>query len=311
MNTRKEIHVQYKLIQVPGYENSVLSDISAKLLGIRFFDKQGIIFSSVKEKTPTFLNATVQSSSNRLNLIQIEVIADLRVGDNLQDHVGNLVLNFEAKHAEPIFWKEAALPSNILRYKLHATGPYTSLCGIEGLAFLNTKYNDARLDWPDAEIHLLSGSVATDYTQAFRQRIGLPEEVYDKVYKPYIGKNSFSFFPALLRPKSRGAVRLKSDDPYEYPLIDFNLFQYEEDLDKVVDIMKQCVNIVANTTAFKKIAAKMFTIKVPGCENYEIYSDNYLRCLARDYPFNAYHPSGTCKMGDADDETTVVDPELK
>ncbi|GBO31818.1 hypothetical protein AVEN_81721-1 [Araneus ventricosus] len=59
--------------------------------------------------------------------------------------------------------------------------------------------------------------------------------VYDKVYKPYLGKNSFTFFPALLRPKSRGTVRLKSDDPYEDPLIDFNLFQYEEDLDKVVD----------------------------------------------------------------------------
>ncbi|GBM41026.1 Glucose dehydrogenase [FAD, quinone] [Araneus ventricosus] len=75
--------------------------------------------------------------------------------------------------------------------------------------------------------------------------------------------------------------------------------------------MKQCVNIVANTTAFKKIGAKMFTIKVPGCDKYEIYSDNYLRCLAREYPFNIYHPSGTCKMGDVDDETTVVDPELK
>ncbi|GBM86013.1 Glucose dehydrogenase [FAD, quinone] [Araneus ventricosus] len=75
--------------------------------------------------------------------------------------------------------------------------------------------------------------------------------------------------------------------------------------------MKQCVNIVANTTAFKKLGAKMFTIKVPGCEKYEIYSDNYLRCLARNYPFNVYHSSDTCKMGDADDETTVVDRELK
>ncbi|GBN60215.1 hypothetical protein AVEN_272442-1, partial [Araneus ventricosus] len=59
--------------------------------------------------------------------------------------------------------------------------------------------------------------------------------VYNKVYKPYLGKNTFTFFPVLLRPKSRGTVRLKSVDPYEYPLIDFNLFQYEEDLDKVVD----------------------------------------------------------------------------
>ncbi|GBO44485.1 hypothetical protein AVEN_104963-1, partial [Araneus ventricosus] len=87
------------------------------------------------------------------------------------------VLNFEAKHADPIFLKKAALPSSLLEYKLHATGPTTSLSGIEGMAFLNTKYNDARLDWPDVEIHLISGSPATDYTQTFRQSVGMPDEV--------------------------------------------------------------------------------------------------------------------------------------
>ncbi|GBN33898.1 L-sorbose 1-dehydrogenase, partial [Araneus ventricosus] len=222
----------------------VLINKNKEAYGVRF-EKDGyvhdirarkeVIVSGGSINSPQILMLSGIGPKEHLENFGIEVIADLRVGDNLQDHVGNVVLSFEAKHAEPIFWKEVTSPSNLISYKLYETGQYTSLCGVEGLAFLNTEYNDAKLDWPDAEIHLISVSQATDYSQAFRQRVGLPEEVYDKVYKPYFGKNSFTFFPVLLRPKSRGTVRLKSDDPYEHPLIDFNLFQYEEDLDKVVD----------------------------------------------------------------------------
>ncbi|GBN09727.1 Glucose dehydrogenase [FAD, quinone] [Araneus ventricosus] len=303
-----------------AYVQKVLINNDKEAYGVRF-EKDGdiydirarkeVIMSGGAINSPQILMLSGIGPKEHLENFGIEVIVDLPVGDNLQDHVGNVVLNFEAEHAEAIFLTLALSPSSLLEYILHATGPISSLSTIEGMAFLNTKYNDARLDWPDVEIHLISGSAATDYTQIFRQSVGMPDEVYNTVYKPYIGKNTFTFFPVLLRPKSRGTVRLNSNDSYEYPLIDFNLFQYEEDLDKVVDIMKQCVNIVTNTTAFEKIGAQMFTIKVPGCEKFDIYSDNYLRCLARNYPINIYHPSGTCKMGDEDDETTVVDPELK
>ncbi|GIY85359.1 glucose dehydrogenase [Caerostris extrusa] len=72
-----------------------------------------------------------------------------------------------------------------------------------------------------------------------------------------------------------------------------------------------CVDLVQNTEAFKKIGAKMFETKFPGCESHELYSDAYLRCIARNYAFNFYHPVGTCKMGDPNDDTTVVDPRLR
>ncbi|GBN17743.1 L-sorbose 1-dehydrogenase [Araneus ventricosus] len=234
---RDNLHIVNK-----AYVQKVLINNDKEAYGVRF-EKDGdiydirarkeVIVSGGSINSPQILMLSGIGPKEHLEDFGIEVIADLPVGDNLQDHVGNVVLNFEAKHADPIFLKEAALPSSLLEYKLHATGPTTSLSGIEGMAFLNTKYNDARLDWPDVEIHLISGSPATDYTQTFRQSVGMPDEVYNKVYKPYLGKSTFTFFPVLLRPKSRGTVRLKSDDPYEYPLIDFNLFQYEEDLDKV------------------------------------------------------------------------------
>ncbi|XP_055946235.1 L-sorbose 1-dehydrogenase-like [Argiope bruennichi] len=303
-----------------AYVQKILISKNKNAYGARF-QKEGkihdirarkeVLLSSGAINSPQILMLSGIGPKEHLEDLGIEVIADLPVGNNLQDHVGNVILNFKTKYPEPILMKKAILPTSLLKYKLEATGPDTTLCGIEGMAFLNTKYNDANLDWPDVQIILLSGSLATDSTGITRQAFGISEETYEKVYNPYIGENTFTFFPVLLKPKSRGTIRLKSDDPYAYPLIDFNLFEHKEDLNKVVDIMKQCVNMVTNTSAFEKIGAKMFSIKMPGCEKHEIYSDTYLRCVAKGYPLNIYHPSGTCKMGNPDDETTVVDPELK
>lgn len=75
--------------------------------------------------------------------------------------------------------------------------------------------------------------------------------------------------------------------------------------------MKECVNIVQKTKAFQAIGAKMFTTKFPGCEEFPLYSHNYVRCVARKYTFTLFHPVGTCKMGSVRDKTSVVDPQLR
>lgn len=46
------------------------------------------------------------------------------------------------------------------------------------MAYINTKYNDPKLDWPDAEIHLASGSPASDYGIILKDATGITDEVY-------------------------------------------------------------------------------------------------------------------------------------
>lgn len=40
------------------------------------------------------------------------------------------------------------------QYVLNERGPMTSLGGLEGVAFVNTKYANVSLDWPDIQFHM-------------------------------------------------------------------------------------------------------------------------------------------------------------
>jgi len=51
------------------------------------------------------------------------------------------------------------------------------LGAVEGLAFVNTKYANISDDWPDFEIHMVSGTITTDDGRGLTQYAGLTEEV--------------------------------------------------------------------------------------------------------------------------------------
>ncbi|EEC20003.1 glucose dehydrogenase, putative [Ixodes scapularis] len=189
-------------------------------------------------------------------------------------------------------------------------GPLTVLGGVEGIGFLRTKYNAESDDWPDAEIHFVSSSPAADGGHTIRRVMGMTDELFNRVYKPYLNMDSFTMYPVLLRPKSRGWIKLRSADPNDHPVIDPRYLTELQDVLVLVEAMKQLIAL-GLSEPFRKFDAQIFTTDFPGCEAYAPYSDEHLACLARTYTATIYHPSGTCRMGDARDPTTVVDPQLR
>ena len=127
------------------------------------------------------------------------------------------------------------------------------------------------------------------------------------VYKPYEGLNTFAIYPMLLRPESRGQIRLKSTDPFQYPAIQPNIFDKERDVDIIVEGMKFALKI-AQTQPFQRYNAQPFQTKFPGCTDLELYSDEYLRCMAKTYTFISWHPCGTVKMGAESDSDFCCRP---
>lgn len=65
------------------------------------------------------------------------------------------------------------------------------------------------------------------------------------------------------------------------------------------------------TKAFKDFGVKLIETHRPGCEHFTYDSDNYWRCVIRAESVTMFHPTSTCKMGRKDDNTTVVDSQLR
>jgi choline dehydrogenase len=90
---------------------------------------------------------------------------------------------------------------------------------------------------------------------------------------------------AYMRPRSRGTVRLASDDPKQHPLIDPNYWADPHDREMSLRGIKMAREI------FKQPALKDYILaeRVPGLD--------------------VHHPTSTCAMGMKDD--SVVDLELR
>ncbi|SDN03484.1 GMC family oxidoreductase [Ensifer sp. YR511] len=109
--------------------------------------------------------------------------------------------------------------------------------------------------------------------------------------------------PCVLRPKSRGEVRLRSTNPADAPLIDPRYLSDPDDLRLSVAALRRAREI---------LAARAFLPYVEREEAYpgrEVKSDAALAEYVRDRGKTVYHPVGTCRMGK--DDGSVVDPELR
>lgn len=63
------------------------------------------------------------------------------------------------------------------------SGPFTVPGGVEGLAYIHTKYNDDKKGRPDMELIFASGSLIADNGEATRRGIGVTDDIYNTAFK--------------------------------------------------------------------------------------------------------------------------------
>ena len=147
----------------------------------------------------------------------IPIIKDLPVGENLMDHYGTGALTFLVdKPVTLVQTRYENIPS-VLKYAMFGSGPLTVLGGVEALAWIPTKYSNRSIDFPDIEFHIVSGSAASDGGRQIRKVHGISDKMW-QMFQPLAYRDTWSIIPMILRPKSRGSVRLKSANPYEKPI---------------------------------------------------------------------------------------------
>lgn len=112
------------------------------------------------------------------------------------------------------------------------------------------RYSDKNSDWPDIQLLCSSYADNTDGGVYSKRATGLSDDYYNQAYEPILYRDSFSIVPMLLRPKSRGEIRLKSQNPYDPPLIFPNYFQREEDVKVLV---KNSKNFLRSDTFYDEV----------------------------------------------------------
>jgi len=235
--------------------------------------------------SPQLLLLSGIGPADELRTLNIEPVVDLPgVGRNLQDHA-SVAMVYDASGAST-FDSELRLDRMalaVVRWYLSGGGAIGTLpVGAQG--FIRTREG---LDRPD--LQLLISPVAMD------ARIWFPG------WRAPRG-HAFSVANVLLHPESRGCVKLRSADPKDKPLIQFNLLQAEEDRAAFRRYVRFTRNFFATEPACGLISREV----TPGSA---IQTDAEIDAFVRSRIGTAMHPTSTCAMGTGAD--AVLDTELR
>jgi choline dehydrogenase len=244
-----------------------------------------VILSGGTFNSPQLLLLSGIGPADELREVGIEPLLDLPgVGRNLQDHA-SIAMVYDAS-GPFTFDKELRLDRMllaVLRWHLNGSGVIGDLpVGAQG--FIRTRES---LDRPD--LQLLISPVAMD------ARVWFPG------WRAPRG-HAFSVANVLLHPQSRGWVTLRSADPKDKPLIQFNLLQAEDDRAAFRRYIRFTRNFFAAHPASGLISREV----VPGAE---IQTDAQIDAFVRSRIGTAMHPTSTCAMGTGAE--AVLDTELK
>ncbi|KAF2886176.1 hypothetical protein ILUMI_19997 [Ignelater luminosus] len=264
--------------------------------------KKEIIVSAGAFGSPQLLMLSGIGPKAHLEELGIPVVQSLAVGENLHDQPAYYDLNFETNYTQ----LSTPLRDQVEEY-LKGYGSLTISGNTQGVAFLQTKLTKIP-GYPDIEIVIIPSINTVDYVpKAYHYN----DDFIENMWKKIDTSRTFTFLVIALRPKSRGILKLKSKDPYDYPLIDINLFSDPkgEDLLTLYEGIQLALDMT-KANAFRKIDAKLLRASLSICEQYEYLSKAYWYCQMRQIGFHISHPVGTCKMGPDPNKGDVVNHEL-
>jgi choline dehydrogenase len=242
-----------------------------------------VIVASSSINSPALLKLSGIGPAAELRQHGIEVVADRPgVGENLQDH---LEFYFQVACREPItlYSTMNTLSKAVIGARwLALHDGLGSTNHFETCGFIRSR---AGIRWPDIQYHFLPAAIAYDGSTMMTC-------------------HGFQAHVGPMRSKSRGHVRLRSADPFDKPSILFNYMSHPDDREE----MRACVRLTREIfaqPAFDPYRAEELS---PGAD---VVDDDAIDAFVRAKVESAYHPCGTCRMGDPSDPGAVVDPDLR
>ncbi len=244
-----------------------------------------VIVSGGAYNSPKLLMLSGIGPADDLRALGLKVVQDLPgVGQNLQDHPG-VALTFNPKDRLPfdIQIRLDRLTLSVMQWGLSGGGVVAGL-PFTAVAFCRTR---PELERPDLEF-LFSPA-------ALNARVWFPG--WRRLIRSSIGVSTW-----LMRPESRGWVKLRSADPKDNPRIQLNLLTDPRDCETLLKGLRMVRAFMATEPAASLVTGEL----TPGAE---AQSDEALVAHIRAVIRTAQHPTSTCMMGQGPE--AVVDAELK
>lgn len=245
--------------------------------------RREVILTAGALATPKILQLSGIGPAAHLGEHGIDIVADLPgVGENYQDHLEATV---QCETSDPIsmLGEDQGLraASHMLQYMLTKTGLLTSTV-VESGGFVDTAGTGA----PDVQFHVLPTFIG------FADRPAEPG-------------HGISIGPCVLRPQSRGSVRLRSASPTDSALFVANSLAEQADVDTLMRGVELAIRITEAPSLARLVKRRV--LPKPGLEKDADALRDYVRSISK----TVFHPSGTAKMGAADDPMAVVSEDLR
>lgn len=265
-----------------------------------------IIISAGTMGTTKLLLLSGVGPRKHLQDIKIPVVADLPVGENLQDHVIGDGVDFFTPY--PGVSYTVAKSENFASswsYSLFGTGMKTSPCFRESIANIKLRHQPPHIKYPLLALHIVSNPESY-----YANQLNIKDEVWDAIHSSPPSREGFTIYPVLLHPKSRGTIRLKSSDPEEDILIDPKYLAEDVDV-KILAEGYQFARRLVNAKIMKEWEFRLTNRRLPQCERFGNFTEQYIHCHLRHITLPGHSPVGTCRMGASGDPSAVVDPLLR
>ncbi len=258
---------------------SVILEVNGAIKQV--FCNKEVVLSAGAIESPRILLSSGIGSKEELEKVGITCTHNIPgVGENLQDHLDTMV-TVRSKKAESIGVSWSSLLSQVLtspfNFFFRRMGWWTSNF-VEAGGFAATKLGAP--EYPDVQFH---------FTPIYRSHRGRKFEF----------GHGYTLFTCLLRPHSKGSVKLKSDGENYQVLIDHNFLSDSRDEANIVEAIKKAREVLSSKE-FDEVRGEEIA---PGKS---IQSDEDLLDYIRRTSLTVYHPVGTCKMGT--DNMSVVSP---
>lgn len=256
-----------------------------------------VIVSGGAVNSPQLLLLSGVGPADDLRAVDVPVVHDLPgVGRNLHNHVAFFV-NFFVNDTDTtaLNWATA------MEYLLFRDGLMSGTGLSEVTAILPSRYVDPADDNPDLQFFFGGYLANCAKTGQVGEREGSG---------PGPGRRTINMIPAVLHPKSRGQLKLRSADPLAPPAIHARYLTHPDDVAVLIDGVKLAVRL-SRTAALQKYGMELDRTPAAGCEDLEFGCDAYWECAIRRNTGPENHQAGSCRMGPPGDPGAVVDAELR